>query len=116
MTPTNSRRWLRGLAGGLTILALQAAVVPPVAQASAFEAQVLREVRAQLRRDLWKAAHPEDAACPLVPDVPPWPKTGLRVASFSTELSGRRFWSRSSPRYGEMRSSKKPRSYASARW
>ena len=38
------------------------------------------------------------------------PKTGLSLASLSVLESGRRFWSRSSPRYGVTRSSKKPRS------
>src|SRR5450631_286351 len=45
----------------------------------------------------------------------PWPNTGVSRASFSTDVSGRRFWSRVSPRYGVRRSSKKPRSYAAAR-
>ena len=40
----------------------------------------------------------------------PRPNTGLSLASFSTELSGRRFWSRARPRYEVSRSSKNPRS------
>ncbi len=42
----------------------------------------------------------------IVPSSPP--KTGFSFASFSTVESGRRFWSRSSPRYGVTRSSSKP--------
>jgi hypothetical protein len=44
----------------------------------------------------------------IVPLSPP--NTGFSVASFSTEVSGRRFWSRVRPRKGVTRSSKKPRS------
>ncbi len=44
----------------------------------------------------------------------PLPKTGLSLASFAKEVSLRRFASRVSPRYGVMRSSKNPRSYAAA--
>ena len=43
------------------------------------------------------------------------PKTGLSEPSFSRLVSGRRFASRVSPRYGVIRSSKKPLSYAAAR-
>ncbi len=43
------------------------------------------------------------------------PNTGLSAASLSIEVSGRRFASRTRPRYGVMRSSKKPASYAAAR-
>ncbi len=47
----------------------------------------------------------------------PLPKTGLSLDSFSTEESGRRFESRSSPRNGVIWSSRKPASYAAAsRW
>ncbi len=46
----------------------------------------------------------------------PLPKTGLSLASFSTEESARRFWSRSRPWNGVTRSSRKPRSYAAARF
>src|ERR1700733_6419907 len=49
----------------------------------------------------------------IVPSAPP--NTGLSLASFSTLESGRRFWSRSRPRNGTTRSSRKPVSYAAAR-
>ena len=45
----------------------------------------------------------------------PLPKTGLSLASFSSEESARRFWSRSRPLNGVIRSSWKPRSYDAAR-
>jgi hypothetical protein len=63
--------WLLGVAWTLATLA---AAAPVAAKVPAFERQVMREVRAQLRRDAWKAAHPKSAgACPDVPEVPPWP-------------------------------------------
>ncbi len=46
----------------------------------------------------------------------PRPKTGLSLASFSSVVSARRFWSRSRPWNGVTRSSRKPRSYAAARF
>ncbi len=54
-------------------------------------------------------AAPSDSGVEL-PAVIVSPNTGLSFASLSVLESGRRFWSRSSPRYGVTRSSKKPRS------